>query len=101
VNRRSFMMTLLGGMAAASVSGIAAVEAAQPKLAPVPAPEPAKTGDQIAADMKDGLDNAETEFSQYYYRRRPRYYGRPRYYRPRPRVFVRRRYYGRPRYRRW
>lgn len=99
VDRRSFIMTLVGGIAAASVGGMAAAEAAQPKLAPNPAPmpepQPAKADDQIAAETKDGLDKADTEFSQYYYRR-PRYYRRPVVvYRRRPRYYGRRGYYRR------
>jgi hypothetical protein len=92
VDRRSFIMTLIGGVAAASLGGAAVAEAAQPK--PAPMPEPAAGGDQLAADTVDALDKTEAEFSQYYYyRRRPRYYRRPVVvYRRRPR------YYARPRY---
>jgi hypothetical protein len=92
-------MTLVGGFAAASLGGVAAVEAAQPKLAPVPTPEPAKAEDLVAAEMKEGLDKADSEFSQYYYYRRPRYYRRPVVVYRRPRYYARPRYYRR--YRRW
>jgi hypothetical protein len=93
-------MTLVGGFAAASLGGVAAVEAAQPKLAPLPTPEPAKADDQVVAEMKEGLDKADSEFSQYYYyRRRPRYYRRPVVVYRRPRYYGRPRYYRR--YRRW
>jgi hypothetical protein len=98
VDRRSFIMTLIGGMAAASLGGVAVAEAAQVKPVPSPAPEPARADDQIAAGTKEALDQTEAEFSQYYYyRRRPRYYRRPVV------VYRRPRYYGRPRYyrRRW
>ncbi len=96
MDRRSFVMALFGGLAAAGVGGIAASEAAQPKLTPVPTPDPAKAPEELSAEAKDGLDKADTEFSQYYYYRRPRYrryyYRRPRYY-YRPRRVYRRRYY--------
>lgn len=97
VDRRSFIMTLIGGMAAASLGGIAVAQAAQPALVPAPAPEPAKGDDQIAADAKEALDETQAEFSQYYYyRRRPRYYRRPVVvYRRRPRFYARPRYYRR------
>jgi hypothetical protein len=97
VDRRSFIMTLIGGMAAASIGGVAVAEAAQPKSAPLPDPAPAKDGEAVAPELKDALDKTDAEFSQYYYRRRPRYYARPRYYRPR---YYRPRYYRpRPYYR--
>ena len=81
VDRRSFLMTLVGGLAAAGMGGIAAAEAAQPKVAPpapAPQPEPAQPkGDEtVTAEMKKALDKTDAEFSQYYYYRRPRYYRR-------------------------
>jgi hypothetical protein len=95
-------MTLIGGMAAASLGGVAVAEAAQTKPVPGPLPEPAKADDQLAAGTADALDKADAEFSQYYYyRRRPRYYRRPVVVYRRPRFYARPRYYGRPRYRRW
>lgn len=102
MDRRSFIMTLIGGMTVASLGSVAVAEAAAPKAVPVtgPTPEPAKPDQEIAAEMKDALDKSDADFSQYYYyRRRPRYYARPRYYRPRyyrPRYY-RPRYYYRPR----
>lgn len=100
MDRRSFIMTLIGGMAAASIGGVAAVEAAQPKAVPVPDPTPARDDEAVTAEVKDALDKTDAEFSQYYYYRRPRYvrryyarpryYYRPRYYRPR---YYRRRYW--------
>lgn len=89
MDRRSFIMTLVGGFAAASLGGVAVAEAAPAKSAPSAGPAPARDDEAVAAELKDGLDKAETEFSQYYYyRRRPRYYARPRYYyRPRRRVY--------------
>lgn len=102
VDRRSFIMSLIGGMAVASLGGLAAAEAAQPATRPEAKPEPAPANDveAVTAEVKDGLDKAEADYSQYYYyRRRPRYYARPRYYyRPRPRYYYRPRYYARPRY---
>jgi len=105
VDRRSFIMTLIGGMAAASIGGIAVAEAAQPKPGSLPNPLPAGDDEAILAKAKEELDKTDAEFSQYYYyRRRPRYYARPRYY-VRPRYYARPRFYGRPRYyrryRRW
>jgi hypothetical protein len=101
VDRRSFLMTLVGGFAAAGMGGIAAAEAAQPKLAPLPDAGPKQGDEAVTAEMKEALDKTDAEFSQYYYYRRPRYYARPRYYvRPRyyrPRSY-RPRYYARPRY---
>ena len=104
MDRRSFLMTLIGGMTAASLGGMAVAEAAPVQPAPQPTPEPAQS-EEVAAATQEGLDKADAEYSQYYYyRRRPRYYARPRYYR-RPRVYYRPRYYARPRYyrryRRW
>jgi hypothetical protein len=97
-------MTLIGGMAAASIGGIAVAEAAQPNPAPLPGPLPAGDDEAILAKAKEELDKADAEFTQYYYYRRPRYYARPRYY-VRPRYYYRPRYYARPRYyrryRRW
>ncbi|WP_306225181.1 hypothetical protein [Bosea beijingensis] len=97
MDRRSFLMTLVGGFAAAGMGGIAVAEAAQPKLAPLPDTEPNKGEEAVTAEMKEALDKTDAEFSQYYYYRRPRYYARPRYY-VRPRYYYRPRYYARPRY---
>ncbi|KRE02271.1 hypothetical protein ASE63_07885 [Bosea sp. Root381] len=82
-------MSLFGGLAAASLGGVALSHAAEPQLA-------AKAGDLDAA-TKAALDKADAEFSQVVVRervvRRPRPYRRP-YRRPvvvRERVVVRRR----------
>lgn len=100
MDRRSFVMALFGGLAAASVGGIAAAEAAQAKPVPTPTPEPkaAEGGEALDAETSTALDKADADFSQYYYYRRPRYYRRP-YYRPRyyRRPYYRPRYYYRPR----
>lgn len=79
MDRRSFITALIGGMAAASLGGIAVAEAAQPKLTPVP------EGDMpIAPATGKALDETDAEFSQYYYRRRRyRRYPRRGYYRRR------------------
>ncbi len=84
MDRRSFITALIGGIAAASVGGIAVAEAAQPALPRDP--------DALAADTAAAVDATEADFSQYYYGRR-RYYRRPRYYH-------RRRYYRHHYYRR-
>lgn len=101
MDRRSFIMTLIGGMTVASLGSVVVAEAAAPKITSVtgPTPEPAKPDQDVSAEMRDALDKGDAEFSQYYYyRRRPRYYARPRYYyRPRPRYYYRPRYYARPR----
>ena len=49
MDRRSFLMALAGGVAAAGLGGVAAVEAAQPTPAPSPRPEaePAKVDEAI------------------------------------------------------
>lgn len=92
MDRRSFVMALFGGLAAASVGGIAASEAAQPKLVPTPGPD--KAPEEIDPEAKAALDKTDADFSQYYYYRRPVYrrrvYYRPVYRRP---VY----YYRRPR----
>ncbi len=92
MDRRSFITTLIGGFAAASLGGVAAVQAAgpvEPKLEPV--------DDGVALDA-EALDKTDAEFSQYYYRRRPRW--RRRYYYRRPYGYYRRRrfYRGRRRF---
>lgn len=96
MDRRSFITTLIGGFAAASLGGMAVAEAAPTKLTPEPTP-PAGDG-EVSAETKQGLDEADAEFSQYYYYRRPYYrgYGYRPYYRPR--YYARPRYYYRPRY---
>ncbi|HEV2512180.1 hypothetical protein [Bosea sp. (in: a-proteobacteria)] len=78
MDRRSFMLSLFGGLAAASVGGMAIAQAATaaPAAAPLPNPE------ELAPALKDGLDKADAEFSQVVVRdrvvvRRPRPYRRP------------------------
>lgn len=94
MDRRSFLASLIGGLAAAGSLGTAALAAPQPE----PAIEPRRPDDTPQVDPA-ALDKTDAGYSQYYYyRRRPRWrrrYWRRRYYRPR--YYYRRRYY-RPRY---
>ena len=95
MDRRSFLASLIGGLAAAGGLGTTALAAPQAKSALEPRqPEAPPQVDSEA------LDKTEADYSQYYYyRRRPRWrrrYWRRRYY-YRPRYYYRRRYY-RPRY---
>ena len=100
MDRRSFLASLVGGLAAAGF-GTAALAKPQPK----PAVEPRRPDAPPQVDP-EALDKADADYSQYYYyRRRPRwrrrywrrrYYYRPRYYRRRyyrPRYYYRRRYW--------
>jgi hypothetical protein len=84
VNRRSLVMSLFGGLAAASVGGTAFAASRKPDLASaIPA------GDQIDAATKAALDQADADFNQVSVRIGPR----PRRRRPvvvRRRVIVRR-----------
>lgn len=99
MERRTFLLGLVGGLAAAA-AGVKTAEAAPAPIEALPqAPETV----EIASDDKAALDAADKEFSQYYVVRRR--YARPRrvvYYRPvRRRVVyyrrpVRRVYYRRP-----
>lgn len=91
LDRRSFVMSLFGGLAAASLGGIALSHAAEPQTT-------AKPGDLDAA-TKAGLDKADADFNQVVVRERVVRRRGP--YRPpvvRERVIVRRR--PRPYYRR-
>ena len=64
MDRRSFVLSLFGGLAAASLGGVAVANAASRN--PV---APAAPSDEIDAGLKAALDTADTEFTQYY--RRP------------------------------
>ncbi len=68
MDRRSFLIALIGGGVAASLGGVALAEAAQPRLSPLPDGAP----DAAEAPAAEALDKADAEFSQYYYRRRYR-----------------------------
>jgi hypothetical protein len=96
LDRRSFVMSMFGGLAAASLGGIALSHAAE--RGPVSAP--VAPGDLDTA-TKAGLDKADADFNQVVVRerviRRRGRYGRPVV---RERIIVRRRpraYYGRRR----
>lgn len=77
MDRRSFVLSLFGGLAAATIGGASLAKAAVPAAArPVPNPE------DLAPDLKAGLDRAEADFSQTVVRRttvvrRPVGYRRP------------------------
>ncbi|MGX1790510.1 hypothetical protein ACWIGM_27445 [Bosea sp. NPDC055332] len=96
MDRRSFLASLIGGLAAASGLGTAAIAAPQPK----PAIEPRRPDETPQVDP-EALDKADADYAHYYYRRRRRRRWRRRYWRRRyyyrPRYYYRRRYY-RPRY---
>lgn len=66
LDRRSFVMSLFGGLAAASLAGVAASQAATPARDAAPA---TPAGEELDSVAKAGLDQAEAEFAQLY--RRP------------------------------
>ncbi len=80
MDRRSFFLTLAGGLAATAVVGAVASEA---EAKPVAA-APAQDSSLIDAVAKSGTEAETPKDMQYYYYRRPR-----PYYRPRPRVYYR------------
>lgn len=70
------MLSLFGGLAAASVGGMGIAQAATAAPAPLPNPE------ELAPALKAGLDKTDADFSQVVVRdrvvvRRPRPYRRP------------------------
>jgi hypothetical protein len=72
------MLSLFGGLAAASVGGLGIAQAAT--AAPVDAPLP--SSEDLAPELKAGLDKTDADFSQVVVRRRvvvrrPRPYRRP------------------------
>ncbi|KRE14472.1 hypothetical protein ASE66_13955 [Bosea sp. Root483D1] len=81
------MLSLFGGLAAASVGGLGIAQAATAV--------PAAASDELAPELKAGLDKADAEFSQTVVRRTT--VVRPAYRRP---VVVRRTTVVRPAYRR-
>lgn len=90
MERRTFLMGLFGGLAAAAI-GPTLAEAATETTPTLPVAQLPETI-EVAADDKKALDEADKEFSQYYYRRR-RIVRRRVIYRRR---YVRRVYYRRP-----
>lgn len=80
MNRRSFLTSLVGGLAVAGIGGTAM---AKSLVETVPVPVEPKTG-EIDPALKAGLDETDAEFTQYYR-------GHPRHRRPPPpRVYHRR-----------
>ncbi len=76
MDRRSFVLSIFGGLAAASVGGAAFAKtvagsaiAAKPDLAPALA-----AAGELDAATRAGLDKADAEFNQLVVRRRPRYH---------------------------
>jgi hypothetical protein len=92
MERRTFLLGLVGGLAAAA--GLAATGSTPAQALPLAAPAPDGSGKAEAADIRpEDLDGVRTEEAQYYIVRRRRYRPwRRRYYR---------RYYWRPRRRYW
>jgi hypothetical protein len=90
LDRRSFVLSLFGGLAAASVGGLGIAQAAATApAAPLPGSE------DLAPELKAGLDQTDADFSQTVVRRTT--VVRPAYRRP---VVVRRTTVVRPAYRR-
>lgn len=85
MDRRSFITSVIGGFAAASLGGIAVTSAAPSEAGPSPAMPDADAA--LATSQAEALDRSDAEYSQYYHRRR-RHHRRPphrrynrRYYR--------------------
>lgn len=88
------MLSLFGGLAAAGVGGMGIAQAATAAPATTPLPR----SDDLAPELKAGLDKADADFSQTVVRRTT-VVRRPAYRRPavvRRTTVVRRGYYGRP-----
>lgn len=98
MDRRSFLASLIGGLAAATL-GTAALAAPQPKIEP-------RQPDEAPQVDPEALDKTDAEYARYHHHRRRRHwrrhYWRRRYYRPRHyhrrRWRPHRRYYYRRRY---
>jgi hypothetical protein len=91
MERRTFLLGLVGGLAAAA--GLAAAGSTPAEALPLPNAAPNASGKGEAADIRpEDLDGVRTEETQYWRRRRRRYYRRY-YWRPRRRYY--RRYYRR------
>jgi hypothetical protein len=101
MERRTFLLGLVGGLAAAAglaAAGSTPAEALPLKAAPGHAPSPADAPAEPADLKAEDLDGVRTEEAQYYYYRRRyrpwrRRYYRRYYWRPRRRYY--RRYYRR------
>ena len=96
MERRTFLLGLVGGLAAAA--GLAATGSTPAQALPLATPAPNGSDKAEVADIKpEDLDGVRTEDAQYYYRRRyrpwRRRYYRRYYWRPRRRYY--RRYYRR------
>lgn len=74
MDRRSFILTLVGGVAATTLGGLAVADVAHAKPVAVPDAEALKP------ETAKALDEADAGFSQYW-RRRRYYHRRRRYYR--------------------
>ena len=72
MNRRSFLTSLVGGLAVAGIGGAAM---AKGLIEATPAPAEPLTG-ELDPTLKAGLDETDAAFTQYY-RRHPRHYRRP------------------------
>ena len=91
MERRTFLLRLIGSLAAASLAPAVAAPSHAQSLAPQTPPE----GAEAAEFSADNLDQVRTEYAQYYRRRARRvyrrYYRRPyRRYRRRARRYWRR-----------
>ena len=91
MDRRSFLASLIGGLATAGSLGTAALAAPQPK----PALEPHRPDETPQVDP-EALDKTETDYARYHYHRHRRRHWRRRYWRHR---HYRRRHYYRRRWR--
>lgn len=73
MDRRSFMTSLIGGLAVAGLGGVAASHAASAK--PDALKSGVDAGTTLEPDVAAALDGADAEYSQYYHRH-PRHYRR-------------------------
>lgn len=77
MNRRSFLTSLFGGLAVAGIGGTAM---AKSMIEAAAAPAEAAAG-ELDANLKAGLDQADTEFTQYHRGHPSHYRGHPSRYR--------------------
>jgi hypothetical protein len=94
MERRTFLLSLLGVAGAAAVTAVSGIEAQAMPVSPVAGGQNAQPHPEEAVATPEDVAQAKTETVQYWRRRRfvRRYYYRPRY---RRRYFVRRRFYRR------